>query len=257
MRISPLRVCGVGHTDRMTSQHQFLQAALNGDRVHPAVPHTPDEIAADTVAAVAAGAQSVHVHVFDEEGRQSLATEHVARVLRAVRAGCPQTPISLTTSADVEADPRSRYRAVEAWTELPDLVTANQGEDGIAELCELLAGRGVGIEAGLLSIGDAEAFVASGAARWCVRVMVEPLDADPGAAVAHAEAIEKLVTDAGITLEQVHHGDGVASWSVNQRAVSLGHGIRTGLEDTPVLPDGQQARDNADCVTAAVAMLSR
>lgn len=240
----------------MTNTNQFLQAALNGDRVHPAVPHTPDEIAVDTVAAVAAGAQSVHVHVFDDEGRQTLDLDHVSRVLRAVRA-VSQIPISLTTSADVEADPVSRYRAVEAWTELPDLVTANQGEDGIADLCELLASRGVGIEAGLLSLDDAQAFVASGAARWCVRVMVEPLDADPGAAIAHAEAIEKLVTQAGITLEQVHHGDGIASWSVNQRAIPLGHGIRTGLEDTPVLPDGQQARDNAECVATAVTMLGR
>ena len=239
----------------MTGERQFLQAALNGDRVHPAVPRTPDAIAADTAAAVAAGAQSVHVHVFDDEGRQTLDAGHVARVLAAVRAVCPHTPISLTTSADVEADPARRYRAVAAWSELPDLVTANQGEDGIGDLCELLAGRGVGIEAGLLSFGDAQAFVASGAARWCVRVMVEPLDADPDAAVAHAEAIENLVTAAGIELEQVHHGDGIASWSVNRRAIPLGHGIRTGLEDTPVLPDGGQARDNVECVAAAVAML--
>lgn len=240
----------------MSTRRQFLQAALNGDRVHPAVPHTPDEIAADTAAVTAAGAQSVHVHVFDDEGRQTFAADQVARVLRAVRAVSPQTPISLTTSADVDGDPVSRYRAVRAWTELPDLVTANQGEQGIAELCELLVGRGVGIEAGLLSFHDAEVFVASGAARWCERVMVEPLDADPDAAVAHAEAIEKLVGDAGIMLEQVHHGDGIASWAVNDRAIPLGHGIRTGLEDTPVLPDGRVARDNVDCVNAAVAMLS-
>ncbi|SMH42757.1 Uncharacterized conserved protein, DUF849 family [Rathayibacter oskolensis] len=233
-----------------------MQAALNGDRVHPAVPHTPDEIAADTVAAVAAGAHSVHIHVFDDDGRQTLASEHVARVLRAVRAES-QVPISLTTSADVEADPGSRFRAIEAWTELPDLVTANQGEAGIADLCELLANRGVGIEAGLLSLDDAHAFVASGAARRCVRVMVEPLDADPDAAIAHARAIEKVVAEAGIALEQVHHGDGIASWSVNQRAIPLGHGIRTGLEDTPVLPDGRLARDNAECVATAVAMLAR
>lgn len=240
----------------MTNTNVFIQAALNGDRVHPVVPHTPQEIAADTVAAVAAGAQSVHVHVFDDVGRQTLAPNQVARVLRAVRA-VSQTPISLTTSAEVEADPVSRYRTIEAWTELPDLVTANQGEDGIADLCELLASRGVGIEAGLLSLGDAKAFVASGAARWCVRVMVEPLDADPRTAVAHAEAIERLVTESGISLPQVHHGDGIASWSVNQRAIRLGHGIRTGLEDTPVLPDGRQARDNAECVETALAMLSR
>lgn len=74
--------------------------------------------------------------------------------------------------------------------------------------------------------------------------MVEPLDADPIDAVEHAESIENILLDAGVTLEQVHHGDGIASWAVNRRAIPRGHGIRTGLEDTPVLPDGRQALGN-------------
>jgi hypothetical protein len=55
-----------------------------------------------------------------------------------------------------------------------DLVTANRGEDGILELCELLVVRGIGIEAGLLSLDDARRFVAADIATRCVRVMVEP-----------------------------------------------------------------------------------
>ena len=96
-------------------------------------------------------------------------------------------------------------------------MTANQGEEGILEVCELLISRGVGIEAGLLSLGDARQFVAAGVAGRCVRAMVEPLDADPADAVAHAEAIENTLHQAGVALEQVHHGDGIASWAVNQR----------------------------------------
>jgi len=60
----------------------------------------------------------------------------------------------------------------------------------------------------------------------------------------------------GIVLEQVHHGDSVASWAVNARAVPRGHGIRTGLEDTTVLPDGRLAPDNAALVRAAVALMT-
>ena len=37
------------------------------------MPHTSEEIAAQAAAAVAAGAQSVHVHVFDDDRRQTLA----------------------------------------------------------------------------------------------------------------------------------------------------------------------------------------
>lgn len=87
--------------------------------------------------------------------------------------------------------------------------------------------------------------------------MVEPLDADPDAAVADAEAVEQTVSPAGITLDQVHYGDHLASWAVNRRAVARGHGIRIGLEDMPVLPDGRQAHDNADLVAAAAALLGR
>jgi uncharacterized protein (DUF849 family) len=233
----------------------FLQAALNGDRIHPAAPRTPAAIAEAARASVNAGAQSVHVHAFDDGGQQTLDGAACARVLGAIRALCPETPISLTTSAAIVADPAERFRVVEAWVEMPDLVTANQGEPGIVELCELLLSRGVGIEAGLLSIDDARAFVLSGFADRCRRVLIEPLDADPETAVQHAGGMEDIVVSAGITLQQVHHGDGIACWAVNRRALDRGHGIRTGLEDVTLLPDGKQARDNADLVASAAGLI--
>jgi uncharacterized protein (DUF849 family) len=233
----------------------FLQAALNGDRIHPAAPRHPAAIAEAARAAVDAGAQSVHVHAFDDAGRETLDRAACAKVLRAIRDMCPETPISLTTSAAIVADPGERFRLVEAWEEMPDLVTANQGEAGIVELCELLLSRGVGIEAGLLSVEDARAFVKSGLAGRCRRVLIEPLDVDPDAAVQHAAAMEDIVVSAGITLEQVHHGYDIACWAVNRRALDRGHGIRTGLEDITLLPDGTPARDNADLVAAAAHLI--
>jgi len=233
----------------------FLQAALNGDRIHPAAPRTPSAIAEAARAAVGAGAQSVHVHAFDGAGRETLDGAACAKVVRAIRALCPETPISVTTSAAIVGNPRKRFSIVEAWEEMPDLVTANQGEPGIVELCELLLSRGVGVEAGLLSIADARAFVRSGLAGKCRRVLIEPLDVDPEVAVQHAAEMEDIVISAGITLEQVHHGYGIACWAVNRRGLERGHGIRTGLEDTTLLPDGKQARDNADLVAAAARLI--
>jgi uncharacterized protein (DUF849 family) len=235
----------------------MLQAALNGERDHPALPRTPAELAAEGRAAVDAGAVVLHLHPYDGEGSQTLGAEPCAAALRAVRAACPGTPISLSTSADIEPDPERRHALVAAWTELPELVTANQGEEGIGELCELLFERGIGVEAGLLSLDDARAFVASGLAPRCTRAMVEPLDTAPDDATAHAAAMESLLVDAGIDLEQVHHGDGIASWAVNARAAARGHGIRTGLEDTPVLPDGRLATGNGELVAAAAALSPR
>jgi uncharacterized protein (DUF849 family) len=236
----------------------MIQAALNGSRApaeHPAIPRAPEELAAEARAAVDAGATVVHVHPYDEERVESLSSEPCAKALQAIRRACPGVPISLTTSAGIVPDSRRRLELVADWTELPELVTANQGEAGIIELCEHLIRRGVGIEAGLLELGDAHAFVASGLADRCVRVLIEPLDADPEEAVAHAAAMEEVLVRAAIPLEQVHHGDGIASWAVSERALTRGHGIRTGLEDTTVLPDGRSARDNAELVRAAVTMM--
>jgi uncharacterized protein (DUF849 family) len=87
-------------------------------------------------------------------------------------------------------------------------------------------------------------------------VLIEPLDADPQEAVTHAAAMGEILARAEIRIEQVHHGDGIGSWAVSERALTRGHGIRTGLEDTTVLPDGRPALDNADLVRAAVAMMT-
>ena len=234
----------------------FLQAALNGDRVHSAAPRTPQAIAEAARAAIDAGAQSVHVHAFDLSGRETLDGTACGRILRAIEVLCPATPVSLTTSATIVSDAAERLRVVEQWTELPDLVTANQGEAGIVDLCELLLSRGVEIEAGLLSVDDARAFVRSGLAARCRRVLIEPLDEEPAIAVEHAAAMEAILDAAGIGLEQVHHGYGIACWAVNRRALERGHGIRTGFEDVTVLPDGSAARDNADLVAAAVRLIN-
>jgi uncharacterized protein (DUF849 family) len=233
----------------------LLEVALNGSRAGARVPRTPAELAEAARASTAAGARVVHLHPYDTNGRETLAAEPCAAALQAVRAACPGVPVSLSTSAEIEPDPVRRLGLVSSWTVLPELVTANQGEPGIVELCELLLARGVGIEAGLLGLADAGAFVRSGLAGRCVRVLLEPLDAEPERAVAQAAAMEEVLHGAGVTLEQVHHGDGLASWAVNARALGRGHGIRTGLEDTLVLPDGRPAPDNAALVRAAAVMI--
>jgi uncharacterized protein (DUF849 family) len=253
-----LGAAGLGR-QRAALDGRLLEACLNGSRTddeHPAIPRTPQELAADGRASADAGAQVLHLHPFDGDGVETLAAKPCAAALRAVRGACPGVPISLSTSADIEPDAQRRLQLVASWTELPELVTANQGERGILELCEHLIGRGVGIEAGLLSLEDGQAFVASGIADRCARVLLEPLDADPDAAVAHAAAMEQLLADAGVGLEQVHHGDGQATWHVMERAVARGHGIRAGLEDTTVLRDGRRAAGNAELVRAAAAMLA-
>jgi uncharacterized protein (DUF849 family) len=205
---------------------------------------------------VAAGAAILHLHAFGKQGGETLEAGPCAEAILAVREACPGVPVSLSTSAQIESDPARRLRLIERWDVLPDLVTANQGEEGILEVCQLFNSLGVGLEAGLLCHSDAEAFVDSEVPGLTERVLVEPLDSDPATAVAHAAAMERILSGAGITLPQMHHGDGLASWAVNRRGLARGHDIRTGIEDTGQLPDGTDADDNADLVRAAVDLVA-
>src|SRR5918996_2494012 len=173
----------------------LLEVALNGARFpaeHPAIPRQPSELARSARDAVDGGAQVVHLHAFDDNGHETLAPDACAAALRAVRDVCPGIPLSLTTTADIEPDPARRLELVSAWTELPDLVTANQGEAWIAEVCDVLIARGVGIEAGLLCLHDAQTFIRSAVAGRCVRVLIEPLDLQPEAAIEHAAQMEAV-----------------------------------------------------------------
>ena len=68
----------------------MLQAALNGNREHPAAPRTPSTIAAQAAAAVAAGARSVHLHPYDENGDQTLAAGPGAGDAAAGAGGLPR-----------------------------------------------------------------------------------------------------------------------------------------------------------------------
>lgn len=240
-----------------TAAPRTLQVALNGAVTHAAMPRTPEETAEDAAASVAAGANLLHFHAFDDDGTESLAAEHVTRAIRAVRARCPGAPISMTTFAGIEPDPRRRFAAIAGWTELPDLIPANQGEEGIVELSELLARRGVGIEACVLSVADAEAFVRRGSFPRFARVVVEALDDDASQALAEVAEMEAILRRAQVPLEQVQHGFGAGAWPVLLRAAERGHGVRTGLEDTDELPDGRPAAGNLQLVEAAAEIVRR
>src|SRR5262249_15821718 len=120
----------------------LLAVALNGSRRHARAPRTLRDLAAEARSSVASGARLLHIHVFAEDGRETLAGEPCAAALRALRDACPGIPVSLTTSAEIEPDPARRIELVSGWTVLPDLVTANQGEVGVADLCLHLIRRG-------------------------------------------------------------------------------------------------------------------
>jgi uncharacterized protein (DUF849 family) len=250
----------------MTSSNQsvpHLQAAINGARDDPLVPRTPAELAGEARAAVDAGADSIHLHAY-EDGAETLDPDPCADALRAVRDVCPDTSVTMTSSAVIEPDPDRRIERIAAWTEAPDLVSVNVFDPGFVDLCEVLLDHDIGIEAAIWSEDHVETLVETGLDSACERILVEAILTDPSEslaegefltdpdeAVAQAESMEQTLEDAHIGVEQVHHGWGTATWAVGQRALDRGHGFRTGLEDTTVLPNGDRTTGNGELIAAA------
>jgi uncharacterized protein (DUF849 family) len=225
----------------------LLQACLNGNRPradHPAVPITPEELAEAARGAVAAGAVELHAHPRGPDEQDTVEPTAVAAAVRAIRAACPTTPLGLTTGLwTTSGDAELRHAHVAAWEELPDYVSANAGETGFAELCALVTGRGVGIEVGVWSLAHAETLIATGIAP--MRVLVETNDVDVAGEIGAA------LEEGGVSAPQLHHGGHTGAWPALDAAIARGRDIRIGLEDTTLLPDGSQARDNADLVAEA------
>jgi uncharacterized protein (DUF849 family) len=242
-----------------------LQACLNGDR-DAGVPRTPEELAAEAAACIAAGAVSIHAHPRDADGHETLDPQAIAAALRALRAAVPRAEISLSTGLWITAgDVDARTRAIEGWTVRPDLVSLNFAEEGCIELAKLLAERGIGIEAGIWTARDADVLADSRlVARWgrgargtrrhppVHRILVEPRSENAAEAVQVAAEIDAALDAAAVPTARLHHGVGMATWAVLDAAVPRGRDIRIGLEDVLTLPDGRPAPDNAALVVEAM-----
>jgi uncharacterized protein (DUF849 family) len=83
-----------------------------GARGASGVPVTPEALAVAAGAAVEAGAEDVHLHPKDADGRDSLDPEHVDAAVAAVRAAVPGITVGVTTGAWVG----ERLEHIRMWT---------------------------------------------------------------------------------------------------------------------------------------------
>ncbi|RNL83998.1 3-keto-5-aminohexanoate cleavage protein [Halostreptopolyspora alba] len=232
-----------------------IVACLNGDRrpgAHPALPISPDQLAADARTVVDAGADEIHIHPRDARGAESLEPQVLTPLLKSLRDAVPGVPISVTTALSAEPDPWRRYDLVQRWGELPDSATVNLHEPGSVEVARLLVDRRVGVEAGLASPDSARILAATGLADDVVAALVEPTQATTEEALRNASDIDTVLDRAGIELARMLHGADDTAWPLLEAAVSAGRDIRIGFEDTMRGPDGTEVANNAALVTAAV-----
>ena len=136
---------------------------------HPALPVTPLELAEAAREAREAGADAVHMHPRDATGRESLSAVHigggrprgaavVSRVSRRGRARACGYPAETSRrgARPYRAGPRSEPQ------DRPDFASVNLAEEGFRDLWQDLRRLGVGVEAGVLSVDDADALAATG-----------------------------------------------------------------------------------------------
>ena len=255
-----------------------LTGVLTNPRQHP-VPVTPAQMAAEARDAFNAGASIMHVHLRkQEEGLGHLPSwdpDVAESIVNAIRAACPGVIINLTTGVVGEdiSGPLACIRRVR-----PEIAACNAGslnylkikDDGqwawppmvfdnpVAKIAQFLdvmqecgthpefecfdvgIVRSVGmyLQAGLLKpgMGRAEYNLVMGVASGM------PCDADLLALLPRWMAPGSVWQSTLIGRAEI--------WPVHQKTADLGGMLRTGLEDTFYLPDGERARGNGDLVQA-------
>jgi uncharacterized protein (DUF849 family) len=233
----------------------IVQACINGARpsgFHPKLPLTPQAMASDAAACVASGAAELHIHPRNADGRESLAS--IDETVLAVRRSCPGTLTGVSTGAWIENDEERTRAAIAAWRELPDYASVNLSEADAPAVMELLRRRGVGIEAGIASVADAERFVGLVDHNRVLRILIEIEEQDLSAARKVADGIHAVLEHASVRRPILLHGMDATVWPFVTLAHQRRWSTRVGLEDGRQLPDGTVAKDNAAIVAAAVAI---
>ncbi|MGX5850638.1 3-keto-5-aminohexanoate cleavage protein [Mesorhizobium sp. PL10] len=235
----------------------IVQACINGTRpadFHPSLPLDVDAMARDGAASIAAGAAELHVHARGADGRESLAPAAMDPTIAALRRACPGTLIGVSTGAWIENDDNRTLVAIAGWRELPDYASVNLSETAAPIVMESLRQRGIGIEAGLASVADAERLVSLDHGGRVLRVLIEISEQTLDEAFAVSDGIEKVLDRAGIRRAILLHGADTAVWPFVRRAAERNWSTRVGLEDGKELPDGTVASGNAALTAAAVAI---
>lgn len=236
----------------------IIQACLNGARpagYHPALPLTKEVMVTDALACVAAGAGELHIHPRGANGKESLA--EVDELVGDIRRACPGTLVGVSTGAWIENDVKSTRERVNAWSIIPDYASVNLSEVDAPAIFSLLEAKGVGIEAGLATVKDAERFVTLPERNKVFRILMEIEEQDLNQAETTMEGIQAVLAEARVHRPILLHGFDATVWHFVRKAREKRWSTRVGLEDGRMLEDQSIAESNAVLVAAAFAVYQR
>jgi uncharacterized protein (DUF849 family) len=255
----------------------LLTAALNGvltdPRTHP-VPYTPEQMAQAARDALDAGACIAHIHVREQSAGRfpSWDPELAAQVVDAIRDAAPGMLVNMTTG--VVGDDISGPLAVLARTR-PEMAAMNSGSlnylklrssgdwawppmlfdnpvDKISRFLDAMASHSIVPECECFDTGivrSVEMFARKGMLpeHFTVSLVQGVASGMP----ARADLLPILVD---LLPERARWQSIVIGrqevWEIHRRTAELGGNLRTGLEDTFYLPDGERASTNGQLIEA-------
>lgn len=258
----------------------IITAALTGvlttREQSPAIPYTPEEIAAEAQRSVEAGASIVHIHARKDDGGPAYDVETYRRIDAAVRARCPRVIVNYSTGAIGV----SREERIGHVRELkPDLAALNMGSmnyaiyspktksfyhdhvfanpfGDIQFFLEAMNAAGTRPEMECFDAGhinNATPLVDMGTLHppFQFSLIMGVLGGIPGTTKRLVQQVDALPPD---SFWQVI-GIGVKQWSLAAAAITLGGNVRVGLEDNLYLEPGRLARSNGELVAKAAQMV--
>ena len=200
-----------------------------------------------------AGADSVHFHVRNAAGLESLSATDVSVQVRAIKEAIPEIPVGISTGAWIEPDLEKRIGAIQHWSYMPDYVSVNGHEEGFEHVVLALRRKGIRIEAGIRDAEAALAFVRTGMLSFCFRILIEPISQDLEEAMATVEAIEEILLGEISNQAVLLHGVDNMAWPMLALAAKKTYESRMGFEDALFLPSGQPAQNNQALIEKAIA----
>ena len=264
----------------------IIEAAINEQARksdNPFVPYAPEDIVADALSAIDAGATIVHFHARDEVTGDMLVPgiEPYAAAMRVILKERPGVLVYPTYGHS--PDPADRWRHVAELAKDPDVrlpfMTLDPGwadmtrfdvETGAIgasnllsvphdhctyqlELCRKEGVRPSFVVRELGHMRSVAAYHRIGLVEGPILVRINLSDhqlwgapPSPGAIQAYLDVVPKE-----IPLQWMAYTYGTSHWAMNLYAISAGGHVRTGLGDNPIEPDGTLLR-NADKVARVV-----
>lgn len=244
------------------SREFTITVAPNGARRsksdHPALPISTEEIAATAKSCHDAGADVIHLHVRDKDGRHSLDASRYRATIAAISQMAPNMAIQVTTEAAGQYDVAAQYACLRHLR--PDAASVsvremNRDPDNAARLYAFAAEAGIDLQHICYDLRDIATL-----AHWQkTRIINETTAPVLFVLGSYSPQVSARPTDLDRFLTATK------GWAINwsvcafgrneaaclRYAMQQGGNIRTGFENNIYLPDGQIAPDNQDLVRRA------